>query len=79
LGHGQRSVINSLSTFVLLEVCVNIHSVASAMATPSHQPTTSSTSNALQTIEHVATDVASVAAKVAPVVGLVGGIINTFA
>lgn len=65
--------------FVFLEVCVNIHSVASTMATPSYQRTTSSNSNPVQTIEHVATEVAGVAATVAPVVGLVGGLINIFA
>ncbi|MGA7782390.1 MAG: hypothetical protein WCA85_32390 [Paraburkholderia sp.] len=58
---------------------MNIHSVASTMATPSYQRTTSSNSNPVQTIEHVATEVAGVAATVAPVVGLVGGLINIFA
>ncbi|HEY1996877.1 hypothetical protein [Paraburkholderia sp.] len=58
---------------------MNIHSVASSVAAQTYQQPVSSNSNTLQSIERVAGDVADVAAKVLPVVGLVGGIINTFA
>lgn len=58
---------------------MNIHSVASSVAAQTYQQPVSSNSNTLQSIERVAGDVAGVAAKVLPVVGLVGGIINTFA
>jgi hypothetical protein len=70
----------------LLEVCVNFSPVASTVVTPAYQRmtasiqrTAASNSNLVQTVGHVASEVSGVAATVAPVVGLLGGIIDIFA
>jgi hypothetical protein len=71
----------------LLEVCVSISSVASAVYSPTYQSsnqsscqsaTSATSSNPLQSVARFASDVSSAAASVVPVIGLLGSIIDVF-
>jgi hypothetical protein len=70
----------SATFFVSGEEYVKISSVANTVrTTPIYRQTAlSSKSNSLQSVENVVCDIATVAAKVAPVVGMLGLIIDIF-
>ncbi|MFM0739243.1 hypothetical protein PQQ51_18550 [Paraburkholderia xenovorans] len=64
---------------------MNFSTVANTVGAPAYQQTassnprsTASTSNIIQTVGRIASDVAVVAAAITPVVGLLGGIIDIF-
>lgn len=59
---------------------MNISSVASSLTTtPTYQQTAvSSKSNPLQSVENAVSDIASVAAKAAPAIGVLGTLVDIF-